>query len=839
VINRRAWSAGVLFAVVSALVFPLSGPGMNVAAAQTDAATGGGLVSLDFDDAELADVIDTIARMTNRNFIYDDRVRGRVTIVSPTPIPLDQAYAVFESVLQVKGFTTVETPGGALKVIPLRDAKETSIETVSSDRRPANRDRFVTRLIPLKYVEANELVTTLKPLVSKDAAIAAYDATNTVILTESASNVRRIIQILEAIDVDTYKDEIAVIHIEYADASVLASQISEIYGANVGGSTPARRRATSRSRRTSTNKAAPTVTSGGGANPLNRVRLITDDRTNSLIALAPRSQIEEVRQLVRKLDVPVTGGGEIHVYYLQHADAEELSQTLQSLVSGTARSSTGGGAAPPTGGGAAQAIRTAVTALAEGIRVTADPATNSLVIQARKEGYDALIDVIKRLDVERPQVLVEALIMEADVSDGSELGFNGIYRMFTDDFALTVESLSDAAARGAIAGAGLGPASELASSFASGFQVGSTDPDNPSRHSLQGIIRASANDAGINIISAPHILTSDNEEAEIRIGDNIPIITSRIQSAAGVDTNLSTSVNVERQDIGVTLRVTPQITEGDTLRLDIFQEITDINEAIDVGNVSDVGVPLSNRRIENTVVVADGDTVVIGGLISDRYLDEVNKVPFLGDIPILGWAFKTKIRGLKKVNLLVFLTPHIVRSPEDMEYQSIRKREEFVTRTEDNVELTIEERWQAEKRWVESTTTGMPYAPVTSGRPVRNRVLELAGKHPLERMREIESQQRQADERIRSQAEAAVHAPKYYLETSMGSDERAATDLLMALIDGGYEGELVSSETGGVLLLEVHIGPFDNFQAARNAGDQIGRAHGVTPSVVVFQPGSR
>jgi len=460
------------------------------------------------------------------------------------------------------------------------------------------------------------------------------------------------------------------------------------------------------------------------------------------------------------------------------------------------------------------------------------------VIQARKEGYDALSDVIAMLDVERPQVLVEALIMEADVSDATELGFNGIYKMFTSDMAFTVETLSDAAARGAIAGAGLGPAADLASSFASGFVVGNPGDENsdPSRHSLQGIIRASANDAGINIISAPHILTSDNEEAEIRIGDNIPIITSRIQSAAGQNIGLSSSVNVERHDIGVTLRVTPQITEGDTVRLKIFQEITDINEAIDVGNVADVGVPLSSRKIENTVVVADGDTIVIGGLISDRYLDEVNKVPFLGDIPILGWAFKTKIRALKKVNLLVFLTPHIVRSPEDMEYQSIRKREEFVSRTDSNIELDIEERWQAEKRWAESVTTGLPYPPVTSGRPVRNRVLELAGKHPLERMREIEQQQRNANESIRAAAEAAKRAPKYYIETSMGSDEQAATDLLIALIDSGYQGQLVSSDTGGVLLLEVHVGPFDSFSAARNASDQIRRSHGVTPSVVVVPP---
>jgi len=814
VIDRRAVAASVLFALALAAGGPLG----RVAIADDTTAGGEELVSLDFSDAEITDVIDTIAHMTKRNFIYDDRVRGRVTIVSPTRISVDQAYAVFESVLQVKGFTTVESPGGALKVIPLRDAKSTNVETVSSGRRPPNRDHFVTRLIPLQYIEADSIVATLKPLVSKDAAMAAYSPTNTVILTESASNIRRIIAILESIDVDTYQDEIAVIHVEYAEASVLASQLSEIYGAKVAGGSSSRR-----SRRRSSPK-QPTAAQAAAQSPLGRVRLITDDRTNSLIALAPRTRLDEVRALVRKLDVPVTGGGEIHVYYLQHADAEELSQTLNSLVSGAPRA--GGGA-----GGAAQAIRTTVTALAEGVRVTADPATNSLVIQARKEGYDALMGVIEQLDVERPQVLVEALIMEADVSDGSELGFDGIYRLVTDDLTIQVESLSNAAAKGAIAGATGLDTSKFTSGFLAGFISG--DPDRGS--SIKGLIRATANNAGINIISAPHILTQDNEEAEIRIGDNIPIVSSRVQSAAGQTVGLSTSVNVERQDIGVTLRVRPQITEGDSLRLEIFQEITDVNEALtDVtGSAAQVGVALSSRRIENTVVVNDGDTVVIGGLISDRFADVITKVPFLGDIPILGWAFKTKVRTLKKVNLLVFLTPHIVRSPADMEYESIRKREEFISRTRPSTDLTQEERRLAGERWVESAASGTPYEPAAGRNPVRNRVLELAGKHPVERMRAIEQAKREESVRKRAAEEAARRAPQYLLEASMGGDERAATDLLVALIDAGYEGRLVSGDVDGTLLLELRVGPYETLEEAQTVGGDIGRSHGVTPRVIV------
>jgi general secretion pathway protein D len=246
--RRRAasWRAGALAALLCGLA-ALAAYGQEESGQESGQENGQAMVTMDFADAELAQVIETIARATNRNFIYDDRVRGRVTIVSPEPIPVEQAYAVFESVLQVKGFTTVTTPGGAIKVIPVREAKESSIETVKSSRRPPNRDRFVTRLIPLNYIDADSIVETLKPLVSKDAAMAAYAPTNTVILTESASNIRRLIAILESIDVETYKEELAVINVEYADATTLADQVSEIYRA--GAPAPSRTRpSTPRSR---------------------------------------------------------------------------------------------------------------------------------------------------------------------------------------------------------------------------------------------------------------------------------------------------------------------------------------------------------------------------------------------------------------------------------------------------------------------------------------------------------------------------------------------------------------------------------------------------------------
>ena len=843
--TRRARLAAPTLAAM--LLVALLGPGpadaqRAAAPADRSEANGDELVQLDFNNAELSVVIDTIAKLTNKNFIYDDRVRGRVTVVSPTRITLDEAYAVFESVLQVKGFTTVPTPGGALKVIPVRDAKETSVPTDRSSQAPIDRDLFITRLIPLQYIDAESIVNTLKPLVSKDAAMAAYAPTNTVILTESASNIRRLISIIEAIDVDTYREDLAVIHLDYADAATMAQQLSDIYGAEVAGgaitTAPRSRRAV---------QAAP-QTAAPGQSPLKKVRIITDERTNSLIVLAPRAQLEEVRALARKLDVPVSGGGRVHVYYLQHADAEELAQTLNSLISG-APTPTAGATSAGAAGGQAQALRAVVAGLAEGVTVTADPPTNALVIQASQEGYAALAAVIALLDIERPQVLVEALIMEVDVTDSQDLGFNGFYRLVTDTVDVAVATVTDDATTSA-AGALLGPGAAALPFIANAVRDtidddgdGMIDPGEEGSL-IQGIIRAAAQDDNANIISAPHILTSDNEEAEIRVGDNIPIISSRVQSAQGVTTpgpdgSLATSVNVERQDIGVTLRVTPQITEGETLRLDIFHEITALNPGLTVATTAasgQSGVALSNRRVENTVVVSDGETVVIGGILTDDYSDNVTKVPWLGDIPVLGWAFKTVERQLQKKNLLVFLTPHIVRTREDLEQATIRKREEFRISTGEQLGLEPTTREYELEQRRQALLEGTSYASTTTKDPALNRLLDHEARYPLERMREIE-EQRELDRRAKEAA--GRRAPVGYLiQAAVLDDETAAMETLTRLVDAGYDGTLVSSETAGAILYEVRVGPYESLTDAQRAGEAIRRSEGLTPALILQAPDS-
>ncbi len=352
------------------------------------------------------------------------------------------------------------------------------------------------------------------------------------------------------------------------------------------------------------------------------------------------------------------------------------------------------------------------------------------------------------------------------------------------------------------------------------------------------MVSASARLSDFNLISAPHILTSDNEEAEIKVGANIPIVTSRVQSAAGVTgatDGLATSQNIERQDIGITLRVTPQISEGDTVRLQIFQEISEINEALtrETGDADQVGVSLSNRRVENTVVVASGETVVIGGLISDRYTDTVNKVPWLGDIPGLGWLFKSTSKSLEKQNLILFLTPHIVRTADALERETIRKRAEFWDESDEALKLSEREKSEHEKRRAEAEAAGIVFMPPDARNPVRGRLEKHARKYPVERMREIEQEREKAAEAARRAAEGAETAPRFGVLAATFRDESAATESLRELIDAGYDGTLVSWDTHGTVLYEVHVGPYPSVESAREVSGVLRDAFGLAPTVVV------
>jgi len=784
-----------------------------------------GTVQLDFDDVELAEVIDSIAKLTNRNFIYDDRVRGRVTIISPTEVSIDQAYAVFEAVLKVKGFTAIDGPGNVTKVVPIRDASVSSIDTIKDGRPSRNRDKFVTRLVPLQYIGAESITNTIKPLVSKDASMVAYEPTNTIILTDTESNIRRLLSILEAIDVESYREELAVIKIKHADAATLGDQISEIYSVDAsatGGNRTAAARRAAATRRTGSRAAAQPA---AGGSPSAKVRIITDERTNSIMVLASRQQIEDIRGLVRKIDVKVDGEGKIRVYYLRHADAEEMATTLNNLLSGQRSSGSprrSGAASPAAAGGATpQALRSAVTELSEGVTLTADAATNSLVIQASKEAYETLVKVIEKLDISRPQVLVEALILEVDVNDSLALGVGATLRLVNGDTDLLFSTVLPFVAPG------VAPVIGQLFTTNNGLTPGNIEDgqvtDNGATVGVN--VQAAAGDGKVNIVSAPHILTSDNEEAEIRIGDNIPIITGRTNAATGGD-SLSQSVNVERRDVGVTLRVTPQISEGDTVRLDIFQELTKVTDDIDTGDPEQVGVALRNRRVENTVVVNDGETVVIGGLIDDQEDVKESKIPFLGDIPVLGWLFKTRTRSLEKKNLLIFLTPNIIRAEADLRRESIRKRLQYERDLDEEFDFDeLDDILPEDQIGGESKEK---YALV-------RKLNDLSGRYPIEQMRAIE--QARVDQRAAATEAASAPDPnriRYAIRVQIFDDESAATDALTELLDRGYDGTLVTEDSDGTLLYRVLIGPIDELDDAERKVEVLRESFDYSPSIIIL-----
>jgi len=451
------------------------------------------------------------------------------------------------------------------------------------------------------------------------------------------------------------------------------------------------------------------------------------------------------------------------------------------------------------------------------------------------------------------------------VSNNQQLGLNSLYR-HVGDSSFTVASLTDSNGRPRVFGSSSSSASTPTTDSGGSGDVTDSILSNliavASKNSLrygtaaagpagiatavggsliEGILRASENLNNANILSAPHILTSDNEEAEIKVGNNIPIISSRVQSAAGVTNatgNLATSVNVERQDIGITLRVTPQISEGDTLRLKIFQEITNINRGLiaDTGDPSQVGVPLSSRKIENNVVVSDGETVVIGGLLDNNQQNTENKVPWLGDIPFLGWAFKSTTDTLQKINLLVFLTPHIVRNESDLEQQSIRKREEFQRESAQAIDQTKDEIEQEEARREEAEAKGVPYEPPKyTGNAIRDELAQLTTRYPLARMGEIEAQQAAERERREREETETEQGPKWGVLAAIFRSESAARSQLTELVDAGYDGTLLSSQQGGAVFYELRLGPYDTSEQANHTAEAVRRGYGLSPTVIQIE----
>jgi len=597
-------------------------------------------VTLNFVNADIDGVVKAMSEMTGKNFVLDPRVKGSVNIVSAKPVTKALAYDVFLAALRLQGFATVEDRG-IIKIVPESDAKlHQSPMLGPQDKVGLAGDRMQTQVFTLKYESAAQLVPTLRPLIAPNNTITAYPSNNSLVITDYASNLQRLEKIIEAIDQPSGNDPI-VIPLNYASAIEVAQTINRLF--------------------TETAQAQ----GGPAADPSQRLVVVADARSNRLLARSSGdpSRLVRLRQFVAMLDTATSAGGNIHVVHLKNAEAVKLAETLRAIYTGdagattTPRPTSALGASPTTALGASAPLPTSAptAASAPGI-IQADASTNSIIITAPDAIYNNLRAVLEKLDTRRAQVYVEALIAEVTADRAAELGIQwqslgGLNKSGTQafggtNFGTVGQNILGISQNPGTAGQGLNI----------GIVNGSINvPGLGTVLDIGLLVRALETDARSNILSTPTLLTLDNEEARIVVGQNVPFVTGQY-ALSGAATTPTPFQTVERHDVGVTLKIKPQISEGGTVRLQIYQEVSNIQDSTNVA-----GVITNKRSIESTVLVNDGQIVVLGGLIQDTVNDGVDKVPLLGDIPVLGAMFRYNTRGRHKTNLMVFLRPTVLR----------------------------------------------------------------------------------------------------------------------------------------------------------------------------------
>ncbi len=612
---RSGWLPIIVsFAIILSIQFCLAKSSMaqTDTSATTKPASSEQFVSIDFNNVDINVFIKFMSELTSTNFVVDQRVKGKVTIISPSKISLKEAYRVFESVLEVHGYTTVKA-GDIVKIVPSPDARSKNIKTLLREEAASPEDKIVTQLVPLKYANPVDIKRLFTPMVSKSSVILAYQPTNTMIITDVHSNIRRLLKILRQIDIPGIGQEISVIPIEYGDANKMVNLLSTVF--------------------------KPTRKATKGA-PQRAVTMVADERTNLIVLLANEVDTMRIKQLIAMIDKEAPRGkGKIHVYYCEHATAEELAKVLQDVPTQEVGAPKGKKGAPIVSGK---------------VRINADKATNSLIIMADQEDYKVLEDVIKKLDIPRSMVFIESLIMEVSMDKSLDIGIDW------QAFGETSISGKETAIGGQFSSQGLIDPGALAQG---GLSVGLiTEQTNIAGllvSNIAAIINAVKTDDEFRILSTPQILTTDNEEARITVGENRPY-----QTRSTTDPSGGTFESFEYRDVGKILKITPHVTEGRLVRLKISLEVTNIDLASTLTTSSTLPVT-QKRTIDTTVIVQDSQTVVIGGLIDESENTNETKVPVLGDIPVLGWLFRDRSETSEKANLYIFLTPKVIKSPAE------------------------------------------------------------------------------------------------------------------------------------------------------------------------------
>jgi general secretion pathway protein D len=602
-------------------------------------------VSIDFNNVDINLFIKFMSELTGTNFVVDNNVKGKVTIISPARISLDEAYRVFESVLEVNGFTAVKA-GEIVKILPAPEARTKNIQTLLEQERAGPEDKVVTQLIPLKYAEPEEIKRLFTPLVSKNSVVLGYPPANTLIITDVHSNIQRLMKILKQIDQPGAGQQISVIPLQYADAPKLVTLLTNLF-----------------------KTAGPRPQQAAGAVDKHPV-IVADERTSTIVMLASEVDTLRVKQLIAMIDRETPRGkGKINVYYCEHANAEDLAKVLSEIPSqqsGTGLSAAAG-AVGGAGGTTTGAASRGPTAVVMGkVQINADKATNSLIIMADKEDYEVVEAVIKKLDIPRSMVYIESLIMEVNATKSMDLGVK--WQLFDR----TNVNNTNVVYGGTFSGTGaLDAATNLLSP--TGLAVGVlTQPftfGGITLSNIGAIINAVKTDDNFQILSTPQILTTDNEEARITVGENRPF-----QTRATTDVSGGTYESFEYRDVGKILKITPHVSEGRNVRLKLSLEVTNLDRVATAATTASRPVT-QKRTIETTVLVQDNHTVVIGGLIDDNRNNNETKIPGLGDIPLVGWLFKTQSDANQKTNLYVFLTPRVIKSAEEADRLISEKKE--------------------------------------------------------------------------------------------------------------------------------------------------------------------
>jgi general secretion pathway protein D len=565
-------------------------------------------MTLNLKDADIQSVIATVSEMTGKNFVVDPRVKGKVTIVSSQPMEAEDIYQVFLTVLNVHGFAAI--PGkNVIKILPEVNAKQDAIPTVDK-RGMTEADQFVTRVISVKNVTSAQLVPILRPLLPQESHLAAYPPTNVLIASGTAANIDRIVDLVKRIDLSS-ETEVELITLQHASASELERIINSLQQ----------------------------VSGGKGVAAADKVKVIADTRTNSVILSGDKTKRHHLKKIIRQLDTPLQSSGNTRVIYLRYAKATDLADVLNGVGKSIAEGKNGGAK-----GKTPQVKSTRLT-------IQADEATNALVINASPDVIRDLEAVIRQLDVRRAQVMVNAVIAEVGVDTSMELGIQWGFEGSNDsapagliDFNNTITGIAQAVS------------GEAAPPALSGMTLAFGDISSGD-YGFVGLLRALAGDTNNNILSTPSLVTLDNEEAEIVVGQTVPFITGSYTSAGEGATPTNPFQTIQREDVGLTLKIKPQINEGDAIRMEVTQEVSNISGS----TVSASDLITNKRSVNTTVMVDDGQVLVLGGLIEDQLVESEQKVPLLGDIPLLGWLFRYQKNIKTKKDLMVFIHPRIMR----------------------------------------------------------------------------------------------------------------------------------------------------------------------------------